>query len=245
MTIANGNSLYPRLPMASARRLMEQLRGLEPPALVNFGSAQHPQAAPAPVGGRPVTEYQLLGLQIAIRELAESFGFPNPISDQASFDRACATLIFSKMGIVPGDAASSEVWSFISLVLAPEVPFWRFPNAADERYLGGQRNTFQRLWWRASTVGPDLTIVPAGAMPFGEDDFVQLMERPTVSGNERLARAFYGAVLESDLDELGLTRSQLVRGLVMQIRARRSHIAIDALSEDQLTNLIRVARAHL
>jgi len=164
---------------------------------------------------------------------------------QAEFDRKCATLLLRELAIVPGDAASADVWAFVSLVLVPEIPFWRFAGASDERYLGGPRNTFQRLWWRAWTLGPDLTQLPAGASPFGEDDFVQVMERPTVSGNERLARAFYEVVLGTDAEHLGMTRSELVRRLVIQIRARRSHMSMDALTETQLSELIRSIRDSL
>lgn len=239
-----GKLLFPRLPSAPARQRLAMLNTVDTPDVAGTSAAQHPSAAPAPVGGHPASQLHLGAVRSSIREIAGQFGYPERLvaKDQAAFDRKCGTVLLQKMDIVTGDAASPDVWSFISLVLLPEIPFWRFPGAAEERYLGGLRNTFQRLWWRAWTFGPDLTSVPEGATPFGEDDFVQVMERPTVSGNERLARAFYSVVLESDLASLHVTRSELVRRLVIQIRARRSHVAVDALNDSQLVDLIRVVR---
>lgn len=240
----SGTLLFPRLPSSAGRRILASFRDLELEDIKAESLMNHPSAAPGPVGGRPATEEHLARVQTQVRDLACEFGFPDRLTarDQATFDRACATLLLKTMDIVTGDAAAPEVWSFMSLVLLPEIPFWRFPDAADERYIGGARNTLQRLWWRAWTLGPDLSTVPAGASPFGEDDFVQVMERPTVSGNERLARSFYQVVLESDLAAMKVTRSELVRTLVMQIRARRSHIAVDALGDQQLIDLIRGIR---
>lgn len=247
MTPSQGKLLFPRLPIAPARDLLASLGNLDTAALIGSAALQHASAAPAPVGGHPASERHLRNVQEAVRAAATRFGFPAKLSgrDQAAFDRECASVLFATADIVPGDAASAEVWSFVSLVLLPEIPFWRFPGGADERFVGGDRNTFQRLWWRARTLGPDLSVVPHGATPFGEDDFVQVMERPTVSGNERLARTFYNVVLESDLARLGMTRSVLVRRLVVQIRARRNHIAVDALTSDELTRMIRQIRDSL
>jgi hypothetical protein len=236
----SGKLLFPRLPRAAARS--EYVANLER-SLIELGArteVDHPASAPAPVGGHPIAQEGLATIQAAIRALAAEFGFPAALQarEQAAFDRACGTLLFREMDIVAGDAASTEVWSFVSLVLAPEIPFWRFPGGSEERYFGGMRNTFQRLWWRAWTLGPDLTAVPEGAVPFGEDDFVQLMERPTVAGNRRLARTFHSVVLSADLGALGLTRSELVRRLVVQIRAQRAHVAFDVFDDMQLESYI-------
>jgi len=242
--VDSGALLYPRLPASAAERVLAELRALPPDARASRGATSHLEAAPAPVGGHPVPAEHLAELQQAVRALTIEFGYPERLSAkrQADFDRQLATLLLSKMDIVTADAASTEVWSFVSFVLLPEVPFWRFPDAADGRYLKGLRNTFGRLWWRAWTLGPDLTQLPPDATPFGEDDFVQVMERPTISGNQRLARAFYEVVLES---RVALTRSELVRKLAIQIRARRAHIAIDALDDQQLVGMIRAVRDSL
>jgi hypothetical protein len=146
------------------------------------------------------------------------------------------------MGILTADAGSDDVWSFVTLVLIPEVAPWRFPSRNEERLLGGNRNTFQRLWWRAWSLGPDLTSHPSGAVPFGEDDYVQIMERTRIGGNTRIAKAVQRAVWATDHANFGITRSVLVRGLTVRILARRSHIALDALSGDQLEDLVARVR---
>ena len=243
-----GKLLFPRLPQAAARKQLEENRKLSIEQLVLSSESQHPAAAPAPVGGHPASANHLHGLQIAIRRLAQEYGFPNALTsmNQAAFERECGSLLLREMDIVPGDAASGEVWSFMSLVLVPEVPFWRFPNAADQRYLGGDnRNTFHRLWWRAFVLGPDLASVDNGRTPFGEDDFVQVMERTAISGNRRLAQLFQKVVLSTDHDALKTTRSDLVRKLAVQVRAHRAHMAFDLLDEADLERYIERLRDEL
>jgi len=232
--------LYPRLPTHAARAIFAEHAGLQPIDLRDSASITHPLAAPNPTGGRPVPGAMLTKVQHAVRELAVDFGFPAAMSmsKQAEFDRICGTLMFDQMSIVPADAGHAGVWSFITLVLLPEVAPWRFRDRTEERYLGGPRNTFQRLWWRAWSLGPDLTEVPSGVAAFGEDEYVQIMERPTISGNQRVARA-----LQAEMHRLPAetykNRAQVLRRAVIRIRAARSHYYLDLLSDDQLAALMR------
>lgn len=243
----NDNYLYPRLSDTGARALLSDLRGLPLEELFDRSGLTHPDAAPAATGGKPADTERLKRVRDVVRAVALDYGYPQPLrqSRQAEFDRLCATLLFREMGIVPADAATKQVWSFLTLVLLPEITWWRFRVHTEERLLGGIRNTFQRLWWRSWALGPDLTAVPSGCVPFGEDDYVQVMERPTLGGNQRVARAIQDAVWRVDLSAVDISRSHLMRGLVIRVRAERSHIALDLLTESQLTSLfdVLVARA--
>lgn len=232
--------LYPRLPSSVGRDILAKRAGSLPTELEDLASLTHPAAAPAATGGHPVTEARLQTLQTAIRAIASEAGYPKPLkrgSEQA-FDRPCGNQLFNLMGIVPADAAEEGVWTFVSLVLVPEVGPWRFPDMADERLLGRPRNVFRRLWWRAWSLGPSLDEAPDGCSPLGEDEFVQILERPSLGGNQRTARALRDGLWRMEAAGIAVARSELMRQMARRLRAVRSHIALDALTDTQLSDLV-------
>jgi hypothetical protein len=142
------------------------------------------------------------------------------------------------MRIVPADAASEDVWTFLSVVVLPEIGPWRFPERAEERLLGRPRNVLRRLWWRAWAVGPDLDIAPTGCAPLGEDEFVGIMERPSIGGNPRVACAVRNALWRVEARRIPIARSEVARELTRRFRSHLSHICVEALSDDELRDLL-------
>ena len=142
------------------------------------------------------------------------------------------------MNIVPADAAEEGVWSFLSLVLLPEFAPWRFPSRTEERLIGRPRNALRRLWWRAWALGPDLSWAPEGCTPLTEDESVQLMERPTVSRNQRTVKAVQNALWRAEKAGIELSRTDLVRLLIPRVRAARSNICLEALTDESLDELL-------
>ena len=233
--------LYPRLPREEGLKLIGERRELGVADLRQLGLLTHPFAAPAPTGGTPAKPERLAIVQNEIRSAAAKAGFPNPLrrGEEQSFDRPCGTALFQAMGIVPADAASEDVWTFLTLVVVPEIGPWRFPERKDERLLGKPRNVLRRLWWRAWSVGPDLERSPEGCEPLGEDEFVGIMERSIIGGNPRTARAVTKAVWQLDARRTGLARSELSRELFRRFRAFLAHLSVDALSDSELDALLQ------
>lgn len=231
-----GTLLYPRLEPASASTVLFQLKELALNELEAVSATSHPEAAPAPTGGHPVDAMRLGGLRDRIRELAADAGYPKPLrrGHEQAFDRPCGRVLFTTMEIVTADAADEAVWSFLTLVLVPEIGPWRFPERPDNRLLGKPRNVFRRLWWRAWALGEDLEWAPEGCTPLGEDEFVQIMERPSLGHNPRTARAIRDALWRAEAKGLTVARSELMRELARRLRGLRSHIALEALSDEQL-----------
>lgn len=231
-----GHLLYPRLSTNDALQLLASSTGVELQELEGRGTISHPNAIPSPTGGILVDDETLLGVQRAIRAVALEAGYPSPLSriGGQAFDRPCGTILFKEMGIVPADAAEEGVWSFLTLVLVPEIGPWRFPGLAEERLLGRPRNVLRRTWWRAWALGDDLDLAPTGCTPLGEDEFVQIMERPSLGGNRRVARAIRDTVWRAEMAGLRTSRSEFVRGLALRVLAVKSHIALEALTNDQL-----------
>jgi hypothetical protein len=142
------------------------------------------------------------------------------------------------MDIVPADAAVEGVWSFLTLVLLPEIGIWRFDSRAEERLLGKQRNVLRRDWWRAWALGPDLDAAPEGTVPLGEDEFVQIMERPSLGGDPRVARAIRDACFRCLERGKVTSRMFLMRRAALLTRATKSMIALEALSDAELCSLL-------
>ena len=230
--------LYPRLPLERAGELYERCRTHSLTELAELSALSDPEAAPHATGGMPVEPGLLAKVRDEVRAVARATGFPDPLKNTGGFDRACGRVLYESMGIVPADAADEGVWSFLSLVVLPEIGPWRFPTLAPERILGRPRNVLRRLWWRAWTFGADLEFAPPGCTPMGEDEFVGIMERPTLGGNQRLARAIRDAMWRQEANGLPVARSEFMRQMSRRVRAERSHIAIDALADAQLELLL-------
>lgn len=232
--------MYPRLPRELGRALMADHLLLEPVNLRSLGAVTHPAAAPAPTGGIPADAGHIGKVQQAVRAMAEAAGFPTPLrrGREQDFDRPCGTELFQLMDIVPADAAAEDVWTFLSLVALPEIGPWRFPERAEERMLGRPRNVLRRLWWRAWSLGPDLGFAPDGCTPLGEDEFVGIMERPSIGGNPRMAAGVRDAIWRIESKGIPGARSEVARELTRRFRAFLSHICVEALSDEELGALL-------
>ncbi len=242
--LAPGALVYPRLPREVGRAVLARSANAEPIDLRPLGALSHPAAAPAPTGGNPASVDQIEKVQQAVRDVAHAAGFPRPLSGhEQAFDRPCGTVLYETMSIVPADAAAEDVWSFLSLIVLPEIGPWRFPNRLEERMLGRPRNVLRRLWWRAWSIGPDLEFAPQGCTPLGEDEFVGIMERPSIGGNPRIARAVRDAIWRLESGMRPVARSEATRELTRRFRAFLSYICVDALSDEELAALLDEAAA--
>lgn len=121
------------------------------------------------------------------------------------------------MQIVPADAANEEVWSFLTLVVLPEVALWRFPDKKDERFIGRPRNTFRRLWWRAYVLAGENRPGAATSDPLGEDELVNIFERPSIVRTASLAQAMTKAIRALPSTP-GVARSEVMRELAKRMR---------------------------
>lgn len=231
--------LYPRLPRSVAKGLILERGSASPHELRRMAALSHPEAEPAATGGHPVDAEKLREVQSSIRHIADEAGYPRPLGGGTqNFDRPCGTALFSLLDIVPADAAEEGVWSFLTLVLVPEIGPWRFPAMSEDRLIGHPRNVLRRTWWRAWALGPDLSRAPAGCEPLGEDESVQIMERPSLGGNRRTAAAIQSAIWRAEIAGLTMPRSELMRQLARRLRAVKSHIALDSLDDESLAGLL-------
>lgn len=246
--MSSGRRLYPRLARPVAEACWQEIYQLSVEELVRSASASHPNASYAATGGTRVREEDLNILRTSILDLARALGFPEPggRAALATFDAKAAAALYESMGIGPGEASREEVWSFIGLVLMPDVARWRFPGSGQERFRGGpsQRNTFQRLWWRAHVLQDPRFPDPFHLLQrLPEDALVGIMERPGISSNPRLARAIAREAVAIDERVAEPLREDLRRDAFKRVRQRIPVLAIDALEAPQIEAVVQDAFA--
>lgn len=223
--------LFPRLPRAEAQRLFATVAELSP-------SLSHHGQIFAPVGGHRATPELVEQVSDHVRGLAAEFGFPNRLlpADRLPFDRRSATLLVDAMDISWSEAAANDLWSFIALVVLPDVTRWRFGESNVERWIATDltRHTWARVWWRGTVFGsrPDLL------NRLTESDLNQIFERRVVGGDSRLAVSIAEAVLEFEMSRPGHRRA-LLRDAAGRLRRRLAFIDARALEDLEVLELCR------
>lgn len=188
-----------------------------------------------PVGGQRIENGQLEQLRTDILRLAHEHGMPNRIIEPPVFEGRAARLLREALPMSANEASHEEVWSYLTCCWLLDVAVWRFGVDADERRFIGNvnRNTFRRLWWRAEILGPDIELTK-----LGEDELVNIMERPTIASDRRLARTvaleFLARVHEGAAD----SRMQLMREAMKRLLRLTPLVAFQALNDDQMRTVV-------
>lgn len=229
--------LYPRLPRPVAEKLAARLGRVSPEDRLVLASEFHPKAAPAPTGGMPIAKAQLADLARQVRiDLGPALNRPIAHGQQAAVDATLGRTLFTHMGIIPSDAANEGVWSFVALVLLPDVAAWRFPDCHVARLVGTPRNVFRRTWWRRRVLR-DLVDPDKYSSPLGEDELVGIFERSRMSRSHQLARSMAKCILGLEVRD----RSEFSRELSKRLRRTLAYISVDALSEAEVDRLVMEA----
>lgn len=228
--------LYPRLPRPTAEHLVTRLRQTASQERVALAATSHPKAAPAPTGGSPVPEDVLSRLADSVRDAVnEEMQLPISNVNKAGIDARLGRLLHGEMAIIPSDAAHEGVWSFMALVLLPDVAAWRFPDCHSARLLGTYRNVFRRTWWRHHILRSVMD--ESVERPLGEDELVGIFERSRMARSHELARAIARYIVEADVAD----RSHFARELAKRVRRVLAFVNVDALAAEQIDNLIEKA----
>lgn len=136
--------------------------------------------------------------------------------------------------LTPFDASLSGVWSFLTLRVLFDIALLRFPDHADERYLGKSRNVFWRLYQRRDLLGPELAV---GLL---EDEAVQIMERTMLLGSSpNLARAIaFSIVFNRSRVKSKVNLSLAVRETIKDLRRDLTVVAHQAIPEEELKEVV-------
>lgn len=227
-------TVYPSLSRDIGERLMVSYEGEPLDAVRDVSQLGHPSSTWIGDGQR-VTENDLADLRETIRTLADECGFPNSIarSRQVEFDRRLGTELHRRVVVPEFYAAQSGMWVFLSCVVFPELAHWRYPGTVHrDRFLGGDRDLLRSRWWRAWSL-EDLTFAEPGCTPLGEDEFTNIMERPTIGYTPKLSRAVRDCIWRHEGACNG-QRMTFTRGLTRRIVSERAFRSFDGLSAETL-----------
>lgn len=242
--------LYPRLLGSRIRSLFAEYAAIGSPAELLARSATHDDAAIyVATGGTRVPTERLATLAESLRELARQHGYPDAVQRTTEFDVTVARFLHRTMDVAPAEAASREMWAFISLVLLPDVAYWRFPDPPDDRIMNTDitRHVFGRLWWRAELVHDTSLDDPYDAlMILGEADFDHVYaRRARIGASPKIVRNLLLVWRDlrgrGELDEVN--DREAFRAMLVLLGRVVPFLSLNALDDDALvTELERTAR---
>ncbi len=249
--------IYPRLTLSAAVEATKIVSSVDPLELrrrQDGAAVIDPSALFSPTGGHRVNQDHLKMLRKLVRELADSCSFPEPpdMKIRQSFDMNCGIILYEKMEINPSEASSLGVWAHMTCILLPDIVRWRFwgDTTSEDRFIGSarglRRNTFGRLWWRSYLLRDESNKENPYYLlsQFGEDDLVQITERPSLAGSSRLAKQILYSFLniageaQSVVGEKEVKDRPLLRDAVKRIRRLLPFIMFDALDDQTLKTMV-------
>jgi len=145
------------------------------------------------------------------------------------------------MKISPANAARAGVWSFLSMVLVPDIARWRWPELPMERVLGhaersAVRNLLRIPWWRAEVLGSGPTDPPA---ILSEDNLVGIIERPGLFAHRRVAQETARLFMEhAERHHKGGSNEDLFREVCKRLLRLGAFTAFELFDDDRLGALI-------
>lgn len=234
--------LLPRLPGPIADRMLEHMLGQDELSWSGFSPEALPEGVRyAATGGSTASASLLRAIRQDMLDLASGFGFgaPDLKNDHAGFDAALAGLLADREEFASGEGLRDDVWCFMAVILAPDIVHWRFGKSR-ERYLGGVRNAFQRLWMRAKVLDRGSGREDRWALldHLSEDALVQITERPSIGADPVLARELAEGWVRSS-ERIGKNRMEPVMRLAtLRLRIRNEIQSLSDLPRDRLAGLI-------
>lgn len=237
--------LLPRLSRLGVASILSRHSPSAPPAFdATAAFATYAEHISFAASGGNKSPHQASSIGQELRSIATRCGFPSSPS-KAEFDRLAAVHLAQHPATQGGEALRNDVWAFIATVIVPDLVAWRFPGAGPERYEGGVRNTFQRLWLRAKALDRG----PAHADRWGlvnampEDAVVQIVERPSLGGRPRIALALGEAWQEMIRTTPLGCQEDLMRMATKMLRLQNEIIDLQYLQDGDLTATVRTAFA--
>jgi len=235
--------LFPQLPHHAALQTATAICNTSVEELAAQAHFECDECEYTPTGGSRATVEVITALRTEVLDLARAHGypkFPNQLQ-AATFDARVTLMLFARMHIAAAEAARGGVWTFLACIVLPDIVRWRFGSADSatslERYLSGRRNTFQRLWWRAFYLGtrPHASYsVEHLVHALGEDELVQVTERPSLAGIEGLAAAVAAGMLDARIKYEGLARRHLMREAQKRLLRLSSFVSLESISAESL-----------
>lgn len=176
----------------------------------------------------------------------------NSRKGRIQFDKEAAVLLGTSLQISPGAAADRRFWSYLEIVKAAHIVAWRWgkerkEDVARERFSGGAKDTFKRLWLRANIMKEGEGTDSYALARFGGEDFwVSVLERQISSCRELMkavVRVFFPVGGDDDVGQ------EEHRAAMLWLREVRPVRIYEAMTPEENTALaaraLNVARQRL
>lgn len=234
--------LLPRLAGPPAERLLDEFLNTGPDGWKGFDQRNLPGAVRfAATGGARAAPAQLQSLRESILKAARSCGFgkADERPDHPRFDSEVSAMLAQEKILLSGEALRDDFWTFVGVVLVPDLVRWRF-GIARPRYLGGVRNTFQRMWLRGKALdrGPDHPERWGLLEELTEDALVQITERPSIGADPVLARGIGEAWVRAAGRHGRGSMEDVMRSAILKIRIRSEIRDLVHPGEDKLAEFL-------
>jgi hypothetical protein len=231
-------TLLPRLPGPSAERQLDLLFAGDVLRWNGYDPDAHPDGVRfGATGGTTISSVRLHDFRNSLVEVATASGFPDSSRAQnAAFDTALAGWIHSHQELHSGEALRDDVWTYVGVVMAPDIVHWRF-GPSRERYLGGVRNTFQRVWLRARALdrGEGSDDRWGLLRELTEDALVAITERPAIGADSVLAKELAEGWVRA-AGRVGRTRMEpIMRLATIRLRIRNEIQSLSTLRAAELS----------
>lgn len=234
---------YPRMPLYESAQSWEMLRGQSLAEIGGSLDLTTVQAQYYPLARQRAGSEELLGLRGKILANAEEFGFPSVVSSKVlvEFDRSVGPEVHAQMTIMPADASSIDVWNFINTAVVPDVVLWRYGRfhtqtkkwiISEDRLFDMTRTTIGRLWWRVHLLGPEL------ARKLGEDEVVNLLEKPRIGGYPLLSRAMGARLLTFASESNTGRRMELFRDATKRLLRKMAVQSVFVMTPVQIDEFV-------
>ncbi|TCJ30430.1 hypothetical protein [Nocardioides jejuensis] len=207
-------------------------------AVSKHAAFEHERSVPVATG-RVATVQEIRALRTAVCSAMSHWIERGTLgADAARFDSELGVVLHHELQIVPSDAAHEDTWSFLTLMVFPDLATLRFPGLHKDRMVGTPRNALRRVWQRQEVLGDWLQTADA---PLGEDELVGLFERSAMVRNRRLARITAGIVAAHD----GANRSAWARNFYKAVTFQTGMRMLDVLDDAALTDLLTQTAAQV
>ena len=179
---------------------------------------------------------ELQSLREDVLEIARRAGFPDQCQTRP-FDVECTILLATHplLQEVGGEALRRDCWSGITGLVLPDVAAWRF-GLNVERFRGGIRNTFQRLWLRGRILDRGEEFGEKRwlyVQEMTEDALVALFERPGIAADAHLSRSIANRWVAWSGKVMG-SMEVLFRAVMKRISATNEVRLLASLDDRQL-----------
>lgn len=203
-------------------------------------------------GGIPSSNEDREGLADKLRSIAIDHGFPEfpSLSSQQRFDRAACRVLEADQMLAAsgGDTRRAACWAGLTILDMLDLAVWRHATNSEpgrikisqDRLIGGNRNFLRRLWLRNQA----LLLAPGAEDRWRlidkltEDACVQIIERPSITADRRLAQTLAILWCHVSLKRADLNMERVMRLATRRIRAMAEVHMLSLLPQSELRSIV-------